>query len=130
MNFEEESKAEQIQELIDTALTNKHNEVEQINNLNEYFAAKSLSKGLYKLFKSFAKSANIAYNDYIYNLKNRIDDVQSLFDYRTLKHCEKYYYDEYANTWSAIEEYRSYLSCGNFFKSLFGHDRRDDDYDE
>ena len=36
MNFEEESKLEQIQELIDTALSNKHNEVEQINNLNEY----------------------------------------------------------------------------------------------
>ena len=127
MNLEEESKLEQIQELIDTALENKHDEVEQINNVNEYFAAKSLSRGLYKLFKSFARSANIAYSDYIYNLKNKIDDVQSLFDYRVLKHCEAYYYEEYVNTLSTIEEYRTYLFSSNFIRSIFGYDRRDDE---
>lgn len=95
MNFEEETKMEQMKKLIDTALSNKHDKVEQINNINEYFAAKTLAKGLRKLFTSFMTSANDAYKEYINNLKNRIDNVQLLFDYRILKHCEKYYCEEY-----------------------------------
>ena len=126
MDFEEKTKMEQIQNLIDTALSNKHEELGQINNINEYFAAKTLAKGLHKLFTSFMTSANDAYKEYINTLKNRIDNVQLLFDYRVLKQCEKYYYEEYINTWSTIEEYRNYLSSNNFFKSFFGHDRRDD----
>lgn len=127
MNFEEETKMEQMNKLIDTALSNKHDKVEQINNINEYFAAKTLAKGLRKLIISFATSANEAYREYINNLKNRVDNVQLLFDYRILKQCEKYYYEEYNIIWATIEEYRDYLSSNNFFKSFFGHDRRDDD---
>lgn len=95
MNFEEETKMEQMNKLIDTALSNKHDKVEQINNINEYFAAKTLAKGLHKLATSFMTSANDAYEEYINNLKNKIDNVQLLFDYRILKQCEKYYYEEY-----------------------------------
>lgn len=126
MDFEEETKMEQLQNLIDTALSNKHDKVEQINNINEYFAAKTLAKGLRKLFISFMTSANDVYKEYINTLKNRVDNVQLLFDYRVLKQCERYYYEEYVNTWESIEEYKDYLSSNNFFKSFFGHDRRDD----
>lgn len=127
MNFEEETKIEQMNKLIDTALSNKHDKVEQINNINEYFAAKTLAKGLHKLVISFTTSANEAYREYINNLKNKIDNVQLLFDYRILKQCEKYYCEEYNIIWATIEEYRDYLYSNNFFKSFFGHDRRDDD---
>lgn len=127
MNFEEETEIEQIQNLIDTALSNKHVKVEQINNINEYFAAKTLIKGLRRLIIFFMTSANDTYKEYINDLKNRIDNVQLLFNYRILKQCEKYYCEEYVNNWAAIEEYRNYLYSNNFFKSFFGHDRRDDD---
>lgn len=126
MNFEEESKMEQIQDLIDTALSNKHTNVERINNMNEYFAASTLNRGLYKLARSFAVSAKDAYKEYLYNLKNRIDNVQLLLDYRVLKQCEEFYYEEQANVCSSINEYKAYLASSNFIKSLFGYDRRDD----
>ena len=97
MNFEEETEVEQIQNLIDTALSNKHAKVEQINNINEYLEAKTLAKGLRRLIIFFMTSANDTYKEYINNLKNRIDNVQLLFNYRILKQCEKYYCEEYVN---------------------------------
>lgn len=130
MNFEEQTKVEQIQNLIDTALSNKHAKVERINNINEYLAAKTLVKGLRRLIIFFMTSANDTYKEYINDLKNRIDNVQLLFNYRILKRCEKYYCEEYINNWVAIEEYRNYLSSNNFFKSFFGYDRRNDDDNE
>ena len=127
MNLDDESKISQVQTLIETALSNKHSEVEQINNINEYFAAKALARGLYKLKVSFSTEANRSYREYITGLKNRVDNVQLLFDYRTLKQCEQYYHEEYFNVWSSIKEYRDYLSSSNLIRSVFGHDRRDDD---
>lgn len=130
MNFKDELEMEQIQDLINTALSNKHNNVERINNMNEYFAASTLNRGLVKLARSFAVSAKAAYKEYLYNLKNKIDNVQLLIDYRVLKQCEEFYYEEQANVWSSINEYKAYLSSSNFIKSLFGYDRRDDDHYE
>lgn len=126
-NENEETKAEQIQDLIDRAISNDHSEIEKINNLNEYFAAKSLAKGLFKLSRSFSTAARIAYKEYIDKLKVRFDDLQLLIDYRTLSLCNEFYYEEYLRVFSSIEEYRNYLSLNNLFRSIMGHDRRDDD---
>lgn len=126
-NENEETKAEQIQDLINRAVSNEHSEIEKINNLNEYFVAKSLAKGLFKLAKSFSTAAGVAYNEYINKLKVRFDDLQLLIDYRTLSLCNKFYYEEYLRVFSSIEEYRNYLGLGNLFRSIMGHDRRDDD---
>ena len=126
-NENEETKAEQIQDLIDRAVSNDHSKVEKINNLNEYFAAKSLAKGLFKLSRSFSAAARIAYKEYIDKLKVRFDDLQLLIDYRTLSLCNEFYYEEYLRVFSSIEEYRNYLSLNNLIRSIMGHDRRDDD---
>lgn len=126
-NENEETKAEQIQDLIDRAVSNEHSEIEKINNLNEYLVAKSLAKGLLKLAKSFSTAAIVAYKEYIDKLKVRFDDLQLLIDYRTLSLCNEFYYEEYLRVFSSIDEYRNYLSLGNLIRSIMGHDRRDDD---
>lgn len=129
MHWEKETQIEQIQEIIDKALSNKHSNIEKINNINEYFAAKTLANGLYKLSSSFSKSAVKTYKEYINNLKKKIDVVQLLIDYRVLRQCENFYLEEYFIVLDSIDEYRDYLASNNFIKSLFGHDRRNDDYE-
>lgn len=129
MHWEKETQIEQIQEIIDKALSNKHSNIEKINNINEYFAAKTLANGLYKLSSSFSKSAIKTYKEYINNLKKKIDVVQLLIDYRVLRQCENFYLEEYFIVLDSIDEYRDYLASNNFIKSLFGYDRRNDDYE-
>lgn len=129
MHWEKENQIEQIQEIIDKALSNKHSNIEKINNINEYFAAKTLANGLYKLSSSFSKSAIKTYKEYINNLKKKIDVVQLLIDYRVLRQCENFYLEEYFIVLDSIDEYRDYLASNNFIKSLFGYDRRNDDYE-
>lgn len=129
MHWEKETQIEQIQEIIDKALSNKHSNIEKINNINEYFAAKTLANGLYKLSSSFSKSAIKTYKEYINNLKKKIDVVQLLIDYRVLRQCENFYLEEYFIVLDSIDEYREYLASNNFIKSLFGYDRRNDDYE-
>lgn len=129
MHWEKETQIEQIQEIIDKALSNKHSNIEKINNINEYFAAKTLANGLYKLSSSFSKSAVKTYKEYINNLKKKIDVVQLLIDYRVLRQCENFYLEEYFIVLDSIDEYRDYLASNNFIKSLFGYDRRNDDYE-
>lgn len=129
MHWEKETQIEPIQEIIDKALSNKHSNIEKINNINEYFAAKTLANGLYKLSSSFSKSAVKTYKEYINNLKKKIDVVQLLIDYRVLRQCENFYLEEYFIVLDSIDEYRDYLASNNFIKSLFGYDRRNDDYE-
>ena len=129
MHWEKETQIEQIQEILDKALSNKHSNIEKINNINEYFAAKTLANGLYKLSSSFSKSAIKTYKEYINNLKKKIDVVQLLIDYRVLRQCENFYLEEYFIVLDSIDEYRDYLASNNFIKSLFGYDRRNDDYE-
>ena len=129
MHWEDKTQIEQIQEIVDKALSNKHSNIEKINNLNEYFAAKTFANGLYKLAASFSRSATKTYKEYINNLKKKIDVVQLLIDYRVLKQCENFYFEEYSIMLYQIDEYRDYLASNNFIKSLLGHDRRDDDYE-
>lgn len=129
MHWEKETQIEQIQEIIDKALSNKHSNIKKINNINEYFAAKTLANGLYKLSSSFSKSAIKTYKEYINNLKKKIDVVQLLIDYRVLRQCENFYLEEYFIVLDSIDEYRDYLASNNFIKSLFGYDRRNDDYE-
>lgn len=128
MHLEQDSNLEQIKELIEMALSNNHAKYEKINNINEYFTAKTLANSLYKLADSFSKTATNVYKEYITSLKKRIDNYQLLIDYRVIKQCEKYYLEEYFNTVAVIDEYREYLATRNFFDSVFfGHDRRDDE---
>lgn len=114
----------ETENLITVALENKHTEFEIITNMGMYNATKVFKSASKKIAAAFKHDSEELLKKYIENIKNGIDDLHTIFQYKILLTCAEFYEKEVDTAELMMYEYQSYLLGGHLIRALLGEERQ------
>lgn len=119
---------EMFNDLINTALENKHSKWEYIRSMRERLALTTFLTGIYKVVKLFKKLRAESFKAYKTTVLEGADGLELLLAYRQFKDCVTYYEAEANLAEDMINEFDYYaLTSGHLFGTLLFDRRRSDD---
>lgn len=111
-----------VQDLIDKALSNVHEEIGEIRTLSALIAAKAIYAATKQVYKNFKKSMNNMLKAYklSFTLAPTEDNFDILLTYKCMQHCTKYYKEECQNILNALDDCYNYIFSGHLMDFLMG----------
>lgn len=111
--------------MIEHAINDKNSEFTKLNNMNEYFVARTVRGATKKVIRGFRDSSKALLAQYLKNIEDGVDDPGFLIEYKKMQKCYEFYKVELSVIRDTITEYENHILSKYFFNAILGYDRRD-----
>lgn len=112
-----------MSELIYNAESGKHRQFQLLCSWQEYSRAKKVQRGHLLLVSSIKKSAAKLFKRYCADVATGNADVVKLLAYCSTIKVLRFYEEELTTITDMVDEYETYLICGNWLDFILGSPR-------
>lgn len=110
-------------DLVERALKGKQSDFEFLRSWDERKSLRTYELGIEAVVKVFSKLCDETYKIYVSQIKQGVQDLQTLLALKQFRQCRDYYNKELEVIADIVDEYWTYILSGHILDTLFGQYR-------